>query len=134
RPVPARLDDESPPPDRSVVVTVFDEERTVGELYERTTAALEALGRPYELIFVDDGSVDGTFVQIERLHERDGRVRAIRFKRNFGQHPAMHAGLSRARGDVVVTMDGDLQNAPEEIPRLVAAVEAARDVGGGRAL
>jgi undecaprenyl-phosphate 4-deoxy-4-formamido-L-arabinose transferase len=129
---PTRLPEDAPAPDVSVVVTVLNEERTVDELYERTAAALDALGRPYELIFVDDGSLDGTFARIERLHERDGRVRAVRFKRNFGQHPAMHAGLSRARGDVVVTMDGDLQNAPEDIPRLVAAVEAGSDVASGR--
>jgi undecaprenyl-phosphate 4-deoxy-4-formamido-L-arabinose transferase len=134
RPAPsvARVPDDAAPPDVSVVVTVLNEERTVDELYERTAAALDALGRPYELIFVDDGSRDGTFARIERLHERDGRVRAVRFKRNFGQHPAMHAGLARARGDVVVTMDGDLQNAPEDIPRLVAAVEDGSDVASGR--
>src|SRR5438874_3214073 len=127
-----RAPEDAAPPDVSIVVTVLNEERTVDEVYERTTAALDALGRPYELIFVDDGSRDGTFARIERLHERDGRVRAVRFKRNFGQHPAMHAGLARARGDVVVTMDGDLQNAPEDIPRLVAAVEAGSDVASGR--
>jgi undecaprenyl-phosphate 4-deoxy-4-formamido-L-arabinose transferase len=71
---------------------------------------------------------------LERLHRGDPRVRAVRFKRNFGQHPAMHAGLSRARGDIVVTMDGDLQNAPEDIPRLVEAVEAGNDVASGRRL
>src|SRR5919198_495961 len=134
RPAPSTtcLSEDAAAPDVSVVVTVFDEERTVDEVYERTTAALDALGRPHELIFVDDGSRDGTFARIERLHERDGRVRAVRFKRNFGQHPAMHAGLARARGDIVVTMDGDLQNAPEDIPRLVAAVEAGSDVASGR--
>src|SRR5947209_4144411 len=134
RPAPsaARLPEDAAPPDLSVVVTVFDEERSVEELYRRTVAALDAVGRPYELIFVDDGSRDGTFARIERLHGRDGRVRAVRFKRNFGQHPAMHAGLTRARGDVVVTMDGDLQNAPEDIPRLVAAVDAGTDVASGR--
>src|SRR5213593_4168710 len=131
-PTPARLSEDAPAPDVSVVVTVFDEERSVDELYRRTVAALDALGRQYEIVFVDDGSRDGTFARIERLHERDGRVRAVRFKRNFGQHPAMHAGLARARGDVVVTMDGDLQNAPEDIPRLVAAVEAGSDVASGR--
>ena len=127
-----RLAEDTPAPDVSVVVTVFDEEQSVDELYERATAALDALGRPYEIVFVDDGSRDGTFARIEKLHERDARVRAVRFKRNFGQHPAMHAGLARARGDVVVTMDGDLQNAPEDIPRLVAAVEAGADVASGR--
>src|SRR5437868_5875469 len=114
----------------SVVVTVLNEERSVEELYRRTAAALD--GRPFELVFVDDGSTDGTFAALERLHEEDPRVRAVRFKRNFGQHPAMHAGLSRARGEIVVTMDGDLQNAPEDIPRLLEAVEAGNDVASGR--
>jgi len=119
-------------PDLSVVVPVYEEEGTIAELYARTTATLEALGRSYELILVDDGSSDGTWAQIERLHAGDGRVRAVRFKRNFGQHPAMHAGLARARADIVLTMDGDLQNAPEDIPRLVEAVEAGADVASGR--
>jgi undecaprenyl-phosphate 4-deoxy-4-formamido-L-arabinose transferase len=119
-------------PDVSVVVTLFNEERTVEELYRRTKATLDGLGRPYEIVFVDDGSRDGTFAHLERIHERDGRARVVRFKRNFGQHPAMHAGLARARGDVVVTMDGDLQNFPEDIPRLVAAVDAGSDVASGR--
>ncbi len=81
---------------------------------------------------MDDGSTDGSFAEIERLHDADDRLRAVRFRRNFGQHPAMHAGLVRAQGDVVVTMDGDLQNAPEDIPKLVAAVEAGADVASGR--
>ena len=117
-------------PDVSVVVTVYNEGGSVEELYRRTVAALDS--RPFELIFVDDGSTDGTFATLERLRATDPRVRAVRFKRNFGQHPAMHAGLSRARGDLVVTMDGDLQNAPEDIPRLIEAVEAGSDVASGR--
>src|SRR5690348_10752566 len=121
---------ETEAPDVSVVVTVFNEDGSLEELYRRTVAALDS--RPFELIFVDDGSTDGTFARLERLHAADPRVRAVRFKRNFGQHPAMHAGLARARGDIVVTMDGDLQNAPEDIPRLVEAVEAGSDVASGR--
>src|SRR5437879_9622431 len=117
-----------PAPDLSIVVTLYDEADSLDELYRRTLAALEPGPRTFELIFVDDGSTDGTFAALERLHREDGRVRAVRFKRNFGQHPAMHAGLSRARADVVVTMDGDLQNQPEHIPRLVEAVEAGYDV------
>ena len=114
----------------SVVVTVFDERETIEPLYERTVAALD--GRPFEVVFVDDGSGDGSWDVLESLHHRDPRVHAVRFRRNFGQHPAMHAGLARARGDVVVTMDGDLQNSPEDIPRLVEAVEAGNDVASGR--
>ena len=91
-------------PELSIVVTVLNEEGTIDELYERTVAAVN--GRPFELLVVDDGSSDATFERLRALHERDPRVRAIRLARNFGQHPAMHAGLVRARGDVVVTMDG----------------------------
>jgi undecaprenyl-phosphate 4-deoxy-4-formamido-L-arabinose transferase len=118
--------------DLSVVVTLFNEAASLDELSRRSIAALEALDRPFELIFVDDGSTDGTFAVLEQLHAADPRVRAVKFKRNFGQHPAMHAGLSRARGEIVVTMDGDLQNAPEDIGRLVAAVESGYDVASGR--
>src|SRR6266508_409242 len=117
-------------PELSVVVTVLNEEATVDELYERTVAAVNS--RPFELLFVDDGSRDETFAHIRRLHERDPRVRAVRFSRNFGQHPAMHAGFTRARGDILVTMDGDLQNQPEDIPKLVAAIEAGAEVASGR--
>jgi undecaprenyl-phosphate 4-deoxy-4-formamido-L-arabinose transferase len=120
-------------PGISVVVALDNGAASLEELYERTVSALEALGRPFELIFVDDGSVDGTFDTLERLYAGDGRVRAVRFKRNFGQHLAMHAGLSRARGEIVVTMDGDLQNAPEDIPQLVEAVDSGGfDVASGR--
>src|SRR2546430_14870447 len=125
-------DAEVPPPDVSIVVTVFNEAASVEELYRRTIAVLDSGPRTFELIFVDDGSTDGTFAALERLHAGDSRLRAVRFKRNFGQHPAMHAGLARARGEIVVTMDGDLQNGPEDIPRLVEAVEAGYDVASGR--
>jgi undecaprenyl-phosphate 4-deoxy-4-formamido-L-arabinose transferase len=124
------LDQTSAPPELSVVVTVFNEAGSLEELYRRSVAALE--GRDFELIFVDDGSADESFATIERLHAGDARVRGVRLKRNFGQHPAMHAGLARARGAIVVTMDGDLQNPPEDLPKLVAAVEAGADVASGR--
>src|SRR5918995_730450 len=120
------------PPDVSVVVPIYNEEDTVDELYRRVVAALEGAGLPFELIFVDDGSHDRTFDRLERIHREDPRVRVVRFKRNFGQHPAMHAGFARARADIVVTMDGDLQNHPEDIPTLVRAVEDGADVASGR--
>jgi undecaprenyl-phosphate 4-deoxy-4-formamido-L-arabinose transferase len=123
---------DGPGPELSIVVTLFQEGATLEELHRRLTAALEPVGRPYEVIYVDDGSTDGTFAALERIHASDDRVRAVRLKRNVGQHPAMHAGLSRVRGDVVVTMDGDLQNPPEDVPTLVEAVEAGYDVASGR--
>jgi undecaprenyl-phosphate 4-deoxy-4-formamido-L-arabinose transferase len=120
-----------PAPDVSVVVPLFNESASLDELYRRTFAALEPGPWTFELIFIDDGSSDDTWSRLERLRGGDSRVRAVRFKRNFGQHPAMHAGLVRARGEIVVTMDGDLQNAPEDIPRLVDAIEAGNDVASG---
>jgi undecaprenyl-phosphate 4-deoxy-4-formamido-L-arabinose transferase len=119
-------------PEVSVVIPVFNEEGTLEEVYRRTVVTLDALGRPYEMIVVDDGSADRTWAILERLHRADQHLRAVRFKRNFGQHPAMHAGLVRARGDVIVTMDADLQNEPADLPRLIAAVEAGSDVASGR--
>jgi glycosyltransferase involved in cell wall biosynthesis len=115
--------------DVSIVVTVLNEERSVEELHRRIAASLD--GRDWEAIFVDDGSTDGTFAALRAVHERDPRVRVVRFKRNFCQHPAMHAGLARARGDRIVTMDGDLQNEPEDIPRLLETLDRV-DVASGR--
>jgi undecaprenyl-phosphate 4-deoxy-4-formamido-L-arabinose transferase len=128
KPVP--LGQASAVPELSVVVTVFNEAASLEELCRRTAAALD--GRDFELIVVDDGSADGSFEVVERMHAEDERIRGIRLKRNFGQHPAMHAGLSRARGAIVATMDGDLQNPPEDLPKLIAAVEAGADVASGR--
>jgi undecaprenyl-phosphate 4-deoxy-4-formamido-L-arabinose transferase len=115
--------------DVSIVVTVLNEEGSVEELHRRIAATLD--GRDWEAIFVDDGSTDGTFAALRAIHERDPRVRVVRFKRNFGQHPAMHAGLARAKGDRIVTMDGDLQNEPEDIPRLLETLDRV-DVASGR--
>jgi undecaprenyl-phosphate 4-deoxy-4-formamido-L-arabinose transferase len=115
--------------DVSIVVTVLNEERSVEELHRRIAASLD--GREWEAIFVDDGSTDGTFAVLRAIHEHDPRVRVVRFKRNFGQHPAMHAGLARARGASIVTMDGDLQNEPEDIPKLLAVLDRV-DVASGR--
>jgi undecaprenyl-phosphate 4-deoxy-4-formamido-L-arabinose transferase len=130
--VPSASAEPEPAPGVSVIVPIFEEEATVDELYRRTVASLEQDGRSFELLFIDDGSRDGTFARLERLHAADPRVRVVRFKRNYGQHPAMQAGLARARGEILVTMDGDLQNEPEDIPKLVRAVEAGSDVASGR--
>ncbi len=131
-PGPTRVADDDSPPELSVVATLYNERESLDELHRRTVATLEGLGRPYEIVYVDDGSTDGTFAELERLHAADDHVKATRFKRNFGQHPAMHAGLTRARGEIVITMDGDLQNLPEDIPKLVAAIDEGYDVASGR--
>jgi glycosyltransferase involved in cell wall biosynthesis len=115
--------------DVSIVVTVLNEEGAVDELHRRIATALD--GNDWEAIFVDDGSTDATFDRLRALNAADSRIRAIRLKRNFGQHPAMHAGLVRARGRAIVTMDGDLQNSPEDIPKLVGALDRV-DVASGR--
>jgi undecaprenyl-phosphate 4-deoxy-4-formamido-L-arabinose transferase len=130
RPLPDFAEDDRP--DVSLVVPVYDEERTIERVVEQAVAVLETDARTFEVIVVDDGSLDGTWAAIERLHAQDARVKAVRFKRNFGQHPAMHAGLVRARGDIVVTMDGDLQNQPSDLPKLIAAVADGADVASGR--
>src|SRR5690349_19298088 len=115
--------------DVSVVVTVLNEAGAVDELYRRIASSLD--GAQWEAIFVDDGSTDSTFAKLRALHDADTRVRVVRFKRNFGQHPAMHAGLARAQGTRIVTMDGDLQNEPGDIPKLLAVLDRA-DVASGR--
>ncbi|MBI1961749.1 MAG: glycosyltransferase [Candidatus Rokubacteria bacterium] len=93
---------------------------------------LKDVGQSYEIIFVDDGSRDGSAEILRALHAQDRAVRVVRFNRNYGQHTAVFAGMERARGEVIVTLDADLQNPPEEIPRLLAALAAGAEVAGGR--
>lgn len=118
-------------PEISVVVPVYDEVECAAELYRTTTAALSSLGRPYEIIVVDDGSRDGTYQAFAELAAADDRLRLIRFGRNFGQTAAMAAGIDHARGSVIVPMDGDLQNDPDDIPDLVAKLDEGYDVVSG---
>ncbi len=115
----------------SVVVPVHDEERTVALLFEELQAALEPLDRPWEVLFVDDGSVDGTFAALTRLHSQHEEVRVVRLRRNFGKAAALQAGFTQSRGEVVVTIDGDLQDDPAEIPRLLAKLEEGFDLVSG---
>jgi glycosyltransferase involved in cell wall biosynthesis len=121
-------------PEVTIVIPLLNEQATIEQLWDGIDRALGSAGISAEVIFVDDGSTDDTMALLEQLHARDPRVRVISFKRNFGQHPAMHAGIARARGSIVVTMDGDLQNQPEDIPRLVTAVRDGADVASGRRL
>jgi glycosyltransferase involved in cell wall biosynthesis len=119
-------------PDVSIVIPLLNEERTIEPLYDGIAATLASSRLNAEVIFIDDGSTDRTMELLTNLHDRDPRMRVVSFKRNFGQHPAMHAGIARARGRIVVTMDGDLQNQPSDIPKLVAAIDAGADVASGR--
>jgi glycosyltransferase involved in cell wall biosynthesis len=112
----------------SVVVPLHDEEAVLPSLYGQLTAVLEELDGPWELILVDDGSRDGTYGLAVELHERDERVKVVRFSRNFGHQIALSAGLDVATGDAVVTMDGDLQHPPETIRELAARWREGYDV------
>jgi glycosyltransferase involved in cell wall biosynthesis len=115
----------------SVVVPVHNEERSVALLYDELRSALEPLDRDWEAIFVDDGSTDGSFAALTRLHAGAENVRVVRLRRNFGKAAALVAGFDQARGDTIVTLDGDLQDDPGEIPRLLAKLDEGFDLVTG---
>lgn len=117
--------------DVSIVVPIYNEEENIQALYEKVTGALNASGLEYEFILVDDGSSDRSFLLLHDIAGKDSRVKVIRFRRNFGQTAAMAAGFDAARGRVVVPMDGDLQNDPGDIVRLLAKMEEGYDVVSG---
>jgi undecaprenyl-phosphate 4-deoxy-4-formamido-L-arabinose transferase len=114
----------------SVVVPVFNEAAGIERLHARLAAVLDGLERAAEVVYVDDGSTDGSLAVLRRIVDVDPRVTVVALARNAGQHAAVLAGFAHARGDVVVTLDADLQNPPEEIPRLLAAIDAGHDVVG----
>jgi glycosyltransferase involved in cell wall biosynthesis len=115
----------------SVVVPVHDEDRSVELLYDELASALEPLARPWEAVFVDDGSTDGSFAALTRLNDRAPNVRVVRLRRNFGKSAALAAGFRHSTGDVVVTIDADLQDDPSEIPRLLAKLDEGFDLVSG---
>jgi len=117
--------------DLSIVIPLYNEEENIKPLYERLKATLEEVGREYEIIIVDDGSTDGSFEVLRRLHQGDKRLKVIRFRRNFGQTAAFAAGFDRSQGQVVITMDADLQNDPADIPLLLEKIEEGYDVVSG---
>jgi len=112
----------------SVVIPAFNEAENLEVLYTRLTRVMVSLGEPYEIIFVDDGSTDGSFQILRDLHQKDNNVRVIRFTRNFGQHPAVMAGFDASRGETIITLDADLQNPPEEIPKLLDKLDEGYEV------
>ena len=115
----------------SVVIPIKDESPNILELHRQLTEALERWGRPYEIVAVDDGSRDDSFEKLAALQAGDPRLRIIRFRRNFGQTAAFAAGFAHARGALIATSDGDLQNDPADIPRLAALVEQGADIAAG---
>jgi glycosyltransferase involved in cell wall biosynthesis len=115
----------------SVVVPVRNEERSVALLYDELAAALDPLGEPWEAVFVDDGSTDGSFAALTRLHAAAANVRVVRLRRNFGKAAALMAGFDQSQGDTIVTIDGDLQDDPSEIPRLLAKLDEGFDLVSG---
>ena len=115
----------------SVVIPAYNEEENIGYLYEELSQVMRELSCPYEILFVDDGSSDNTLELLKELQRLDNRVIVVAFRRNFGQTAAMSAGFDYASGDVIVTMDGDLQNDPHDIPRLLEKIAEGYDVVTG---
>ena len=119
-------------PELSIVIPLRDEESNVAPLHEELTRVLGAIGAPYEIILVEDGSTDDTFSRLRQIQAIDARVRVIRFTRNFGQTAAFAAGFAAARGRFIITADGDLQNDPADIPRLLEIARTHDVVCGWR--
>ncbi len=115
----------------SIVIPAYNEEENIPILYEKLRSVLEGLGREYEVIFVDDGSTDSTWEKLKEIAQRDKKVKLIRFRRNYGQTAAMYAGFQHAKGEVIITMDADLQNDPEDIPRLLQELDKGYDIVSG---
>ncbi len=118
-------------PHLSIVVPIRNESASIPDLYRELTSTLDRWGRPYEIVAVDDGSTDDSFAQLAALQERDPRLRVIRFRKNFGQTAAFAAGFAHARGHLIATTDGDLQNDPADLPALVSLVEQGADIACG---
>ena len=117
--------------DVSFVIPVFNEEQNIPDLYRELAAAGDNLGRSYEMIFVDDGSKDGSFPALSRIQTEDPRVKVIRLRKNFGQTAALSAGFDRARGKIIVTLDADLQNDPADTALLLAKMDEGYDIVSG---
>jgi glycosyltransferase involved in cell wall biosynthesis len=119
------------PPYVSVIVPLYNEEESLPELYEKIETSLKTLKKPFEVVFIDDGSTDSSFAVLKRLHGDNKSVRVIRFRRNFGKSAALSVGFAAAHGTFVVTMDADLQDDPAEIPGLIEAMGDSYDLVSG---
>jgi glycosyltransferase involved in cell wall biosynthesis len=122
---------EGSPVSYSVVVPLYNEQESVPQLYVKIIDAMDALGEPYEIIFVDDGSRDGTFRQLSEISRADERVVVVRLRRNFGQTAALKAGFDHSRAEIIISMDGDLQHDPAEIPRFIEKLQEGYDIVSG---
>lgn len=118
-------------PDCSIVVPLYNESRAIEELYTRLTAVMAKTGLRYELVLVDDGSSDDTLGKVRELTSKDDKVTVIELRRNFGQTPALAAGFDNAKGEIIISMDGDLQHQPEEIPAFLSKIDEGYDVVSG---
>ncbi len=110
----------------SIVIPLFNEEESLPELHDRIKQVMDANGYSYEIIFVDDGSKDGSWNVIENLASKNQCVKAIKFRRNYGKSPGLYIGFEAAQGDVVITMDADLQDSPDEIPELYSMIKSGK--------
>lgn len=118
-------------PALSIVVPIHNEEPAILPLYDRLTSVLESIGKSYEILFVDDASTDRSFDLLANLVETDGRLKVIRLRRNFGQTAALSAGFDEAAGGIIISLDGDLQHEPEDIPLLLEKIEQGYDIASG---
>ena len=112
----------------SIVVPMYNEEGAVKEFHQRVTAVMKTTGRDYEIVFVNDGSTDGTLDLLKEVAAGDPHVVVIEFRRNFGQTPGLQAGFDYSRGDIVIAMDGDLENVPEDIPKFLEHIDEGYDI------
>lgn len=117
--------------DISIVIPVFNEEKNLKPLLEQITDSMESMGLSFEIIFVDDGSIDGSFETLQGLYTQDKRLKVIRFRKNFGQTAALSAGFDHSKGNIIITLDGDLQNDPADIPLLVEKLNEGYDIVSG---
>jgi len=118
-------------PRLSVIVLVFNEVESIDPMYKELASVLDVLDVPSEILYIDDGSTDGSTELLVKLADKDSRVRVVSFRRNFGQTAAVQAGIDNSRGEVLIFLDGDLQNDPQDIPRLLAGIDAGSDVVSG---
>lgn len=118
-------------PEITVVIPLYNEEGSIHELHRRLTEVFEQQGRPWEILFIDDGSTDGSYEKLNDIATHDPRVELIKFRRNFGKAAALDAGFKHARGSVIITMDADLQDEPQEIPKFLKELESGSDLVSG---